>query len=947
MRSMLLAGQTTVAHDTLLWLYPWYQYTAENLLQGRFPWWNPFTHGGEPFYPLLAQLRFFDPISFLVLFLGAQFTTDLLTLFAWDRFARGLVCVLGAYFLLRPWAEHTLTRCSLLPILIFSSFFLSPLRQDAFLGHFIWASLVMILLFRIVYLQDYRWQNWILVGGLIGLNWQSYYFAGTWVFLLLFTVGVWIFQRQLLVNMFSRPGIVFKFAVAGAIVLIMCLPNLVLLLEQDRFVLPARMLDPATKNGPPLPGTQQWEAGPGVVTHNNVIMSYSHVAQTGTSSRIMDFLQIVTPWGSFFVTDKGSESSEAFMYFGFWVYAGALWGLLVGKHPLKGVWLVIGVGSGLLMLGPSGGLHPLLFYFYPPLWFVRHTHGFVLFFSVALLYFYILGCNQLLRQSSWDLIWLSGWREKIRRFVPQDIPPPISKALLAVALFAMAAAINPFDLSKHHIIEKEVLDATVGQAQFVFADNISVKVRVMVQDLVRTGQAFLTLGGVLLLLPIVKGRPWTDPVWTIILFPAGLIGLAFLSRALRPQFPNTLILSGILLGTAWMVWRLRLFLGSVRLFLLLLVSQVMAVFLMHPRWNYLVFLLIVLGIPLTLLQFSFRRAGWPARGVLPYAVFMVLVVDLLGYFSQARGLSDVPRPDTILGIQPIPLASTWAAARTLVTMTGHEARTYGQAMRYPEVMYRTPTVFTPLMDRQDGTPVPAHLMSQDALTQELISGKRWNSYLMLKPYYRLIYADIPGSALRQMFSVGSPLVQFKAKAFRMPDQAGLEFLHSLGAEREANLLEHAVLLTGDTLNGIADSSVEALVNQLDNGRPTSEDTSDFQWQVDGYDYNSLDLNVASRQGGYLYWADGYDIYWKAYVDRSEVPVMRANVAFKSVHLPPGQHIVRFEYFPIWYWIAISIFIGMQASTCLCALLLWWWDTFMSGEIETAKTISAGETASHP
>jgi len=74
MRDALINGRSTLAHDVLYWIYPWYQFAAESVLQGRFPWWYPFTHGGEPFYPLLAQLRFLDPTTFIVLFIGTLFT---------------------------------------------------------------------------------------------------------------------------------------------------------------------------------------------------------------------------------------------------------------------------------------------------------------------------------------------------------------------------------------------------------------------------------------------------------------------------------------------------------------------------------------------------------------------------------------------------------------------------------------------------------------------------------------------------------------------------------------------------------------------------------------------------------------------------------------------------------------------------------------------------------
>lgn len=394
-----------------------------------------------------------------------------------------------------------------------------------------------------------------------------------------------------------------------------------------------------------------------------------------------------------------------------------------------------------------------------------------------------------------------------------------------------------------------------------------------------------------------------------------------------PQFPNSLILSVILLSTVWLIWRLRKILGPVHIFLLLSVSHVMLVFLMHPRLNYLVFLLLVLGIPLFLLQFGSRRPGWPAHQIIPSMLFLIVVVDLLCYSTRARGLWDLPRPDTILGIQPIPTASTLAATRQLVTMTGREVRSYGQAMRYTEILYRTPTVFTALMDREDGTSIwtgPVYLMSQDTLLQELISGRRWNSYLMLKPYYQLIYADIPSSALRQIFSVGSPLIQFKSKALHLSDQAGPELLRAEDTKGAGTLLEHTVLVTGDVSKETA-SSTEALTHQRSKSRSVSEDASDFTWQVDRYDYSSLELTVSTSRLGYLYWADGYDRYWKATVGDVEVPVLRANINFKAIQLPPGSHRVRFVYDPQWYRISIQIFLGAQVVVMVVVLLLWGWN----------------------
>jgi uncharacterized membrane protein YfhO len=80
--------------------------------------------------------------------------------------------------------------------------------------------------------------------------------------------------------------------------------------------------------------------------------------------------------------------------------------------------------------------------------------------------------------------------------------------------------------------------------------------------------------------------------------------------------------------------------------------------------------------------------------------------------------------------------------------------------------------------------------------------------------------------------------------------------------------------------------------------------------VNHYDYNSLALTVEAPHAGVLYWADGYDPHWRAWVDGMEVPVHRANLAFKAIFIPDGQHAVRFAYRPTALIVSSLIFVSM-------------------------------------
>ena len=43
-------------------------------------------------------------------------------------------------------------------------------------------------------------------------------------------------------------------------------------------------------------------------------------------------------------------------------------------------------------------------------------------------------------------------------------------------------------------------------------------------------------------------------------------------------------------------------------------------------------------------------------------------------------------------------------------------------------------------------------------------------------------------------------------------------------------------------------------------------TGSWRWLARRYDYNSLDLEVEAPARGLLYWADGFDPHWRAWVD---------------------------------------------------------------------------------
>ncbi|MFC1694251.1 YfhO family protein, partial [Candidatus Latescibacterota bacterium] len=405
MRFMLLFGKTTLIHDNLLWVYPIYHFFAENIINGNFPLWNPFTHSGEPFYTHLVQLRLLEPITLLVIYIGKFITIDTVMLFNWNRFIQTLVMAFGAYLVFRPFTKHVIIRISLLPILFFSSFFIGSFRQDAILSQFMWIPYITYFLLRIIYYKAYRWYNWLILSALIGINWQSYFFTGTWIFLLFFFIGLILFRKDLLFELLTSKMFFLKFAIATVIILSMALPNIILLIEKENHIFPARMADELFLTSEilalrsPLNGPLQFESSPSNQL-SGIVMPYNFISYTGTHSTIWDFIHIIYPGGNKWINtnvkDNWGNPSEAYIFIGILPWIIAIIGMLIGRHDLKKIWLLMAICFGLLMLGPSGGLHKLLYYTFPPIRFVRHTHAFVLFFVFTLIYFYVIGLNHIL-----------------------------------------------------------------------------------------------------------------------------------------------------------------------------------------------------------------------------------------------------------------------------------------------------------------------------------------------------------------------------------------------------------------------------------------------------------------------------------------------------------------------------------------------------------------------
>jgi hypothetical protein len=76
--------------------------------------------------------------------------------------------------------------------------------------------------------------------------------------------------------------------------------------------------------------------------------------------------------------------------------------------------------------------------------------------------------------------------------------------------------------------------------------------------------------------------------------------------------------------------------------------------------------------------------------------------------------------------------------------------------------------------------------------------------------------------------------------------------------------------------------------------------------------------VRTDRDGYLFTGDAFYPGWKAELDGKPVPVYRANLAFRAVRIPPGEHLLLYRYEPL--SVRLGIVVSLVSLAAVAALL---------------------------
>lgn len=89
-----------------------------------------------------------------------------------------------------------------------------------------------------------------------------------------------------------------------------------------------------------------------------------------------------------------------------------------------------------------------------------------------------------------------------------------------------------------------------------------------------------------------------------------------------------------------------------------------------------------------------------------------------------------------------------------------------------------------------------------------------------------------------------------------------------------------------------------------------------------FSFGKMVFDYYGKSENFLVVADAWHLYWRAFVDNAEIPVAKANLIFKGVRLPSGDHTVSMEFDTSLY--RPGIYISLIAWPAFFILWLWFW-----------------------
>ncbi len=306
--------------------------------------------------------------------------------------------------------------------------------------------------------------------------------------------------------------------------------------------------------------------------------------------------------------------------------------------------------------------------------------------------------------------------------------------------------------------------------------------------------------------------------------------------------------------------------------------------------------------------------GLAALAVLAVAVRVerragaLAVAALIGLFVTADlARNNGPSESTALPLQTYDVLRPDTADPTIAYLRGRVAETAAGGRRdrveLAGIDFHWPNAS--MVHRLDNTlgynPVRLAWYSQATGAGDHVALPDQRTFSPLMPAYRSLLADMLGLRFiatgvpiaeidRHAEPSALPLVLRTDKAFIYENPAALPRVLFVPSATQTDFA--AILATGRWPDGF-DPRRTVLVE----GKP-GPSGAEGTARILRYGTTEVLVEARSTAGGYVVLADAWHPWWRAEIDGREVPLLRANVIFRAVEVPPGAARVRFVFRPL-------------------------------------------------
>lgn len=934
-KDALIYGKLTFTHDTFLWVYPIFTYFADGILHGHIPMWNPFTRGGEPIFASYIQTHLLDVADVACIYLASFFTNDLTIIFNWDRFLRFILTGVGSYLLLQLWAVEKITKICLLIVALGSYISMNGIYQPGFCDQYYLAPFIAYFLILILEGDD-RWRNWLAIVFFMGQTFQSYFFVGPSTLIIIIILYYYILHYKKSKIDIIRPNPI-KLLVCFSLLLLTCMPMLAMLVSQQELYLSARSSNYNWMNLFEGNGGEPSDDISKIDQESFLFLPYNFIRLTGAVVDTTDFISLFTPY----------TLSECNFFFSTLAFFISLIGIFYAKNKYKNLWLIVLFTFGSLMLGRHSIIYAGVYHIYPLLWLVRHSEQFLNFFILALLYFFVIGCDLILseknitktniifcriiediidcfRNSADPQVSLPSVYESILCIIPLVVTQILlfSSGYLAIhsrdASFILIPIFGCFfyyqketksiflclkSLGKKFLIKK--YNNSTCQAKKYFFDLFcraifiepQLTIKNFTKSIVRHRICFIGLFslffglynslnfkefiiinflslcvvGIMLFFLInwKNGSLIKNILIMVELFfiPFIISFIVDIRRWMPPvrvfeQSSEPVVLFFCFLILICITLRQKIFspfLIVLSLYFVTIVLDLRSVDILNTTFRLYVFVIM----PIVFYSFVPYFSVEQKKKLISFFLVFIISWDILSslqeeIFNSMEKLSQYSVAfKSEVGGDPFPNKRT-----VLIENPPYDHFHYGhQVLRFPELLARTSVALS--------TPFtyPQFPLANDLYKQQP-NQKIWNTFYMTKNYRELLGEGFDSNKLANYFSINEPIFKFYDVSSIDTDKGSINFdIITKNKKHSYNDFLHI------------------------------KQTSCASVNYNSSSFDIFELNVFSECDGYLYLADGYSKYWKAFVNNNEVPILRTNTNFKSIYLQKGTSDIKFIYRP--------------------------------------------------